>query len=115
MSNEWIHVADLSQIRENRTRLCQVGPKAIALYNVGGRIYATDDLCTHGQASLADGYIEGDEIVCPLHDGRFCIATGKATGAPCTVDVKTYSTRVDEGAILLSRAELGDAAVAAGS
>ena len=56
----------------------------MCLYNLGGTIYATHDTCTHGQASLADGFIDGDEIECPLHQGLFQIATGKAVGAPCT-------------------------------
>ena len=115
MSSEWIQVADLSQIRQDRTRLCEVGQQKVALYNIGGKIYATDDICTHGQASLADGYIEGDEIVCPLHDGRFCIPTGKATGAPCTVDIKTYSVKVVEGAIMLKRTQFPDAVGLAGA
>lgn len=109
MSMQWFKVAELAQIRSGRTRLCRVGEQVLCLYNVGGTIYATDDLCTHGQASLADGFIEGGEIVCPLHDGRFCIRTGKATGAPCTVDVRTWSVKVEDGAILLNGAEFEDA------
>jgi nitrite reductase/ring-hydroxylating ferredoxin subunit len=108
-TNEWIEVAVISEIREGRTRQCRVGQQAVCLYHVDGTIYATDDLCTHGLASLADGYLEGDEIVCPLHDGRFCVRTGKATGAPCTVDVKSYSVMIKEGAILLNCAEFVDA------
>lgn len=109
MSNEWFKVAELSQIRVDRTRLCRIGDQVLCLYNLGGAIYATDDLCTHGQASLADGFIENGEIVCPLHDGRFCIRTGKATGVPCTVDIKTYSVKVKDGAVLLNSTEFADA------
>ena len=108
-ANEWTQVALVADIRAGRTRLCRVGEQAVCLYNVDGTIHATDDLCTHGLASLADGYLEGDEIVCPLHDGRFCVRTGKATGAPCTVDVKSYSVMVKEGAILLNCAEFAEA------
>ncbi|MGE0799695.1 MAG: non-heme iron oxygenase ferredoxin subunit [Lautropia sp.] len=115
MSTEWFKVADLAQIREGRTRLCRVGGHAVCLYNVGGTIHATDDICTHGQASLADGYIEDGEIICPLHDGRFCIADGKATGAPCTVDLKTYSVTVRDGAIMLDRAEFANTPAASAS
>ena len=109
MSNEWMKVALCSEIREGRARLCRVGQHAVCLYNVGGTVYATDDLCTHGRASLADGFLEGDEIVCPLHEGRFCVRTGRATGAPCTVDVKSYSVMVKEGAVLLNCTEFVDA------
>jgi nitrite reductase/ring-hydroxylating ferredoxin subunit len=106
MSNEWTQVAVISDIREGRTKLCRVGELSVCLYNVAGTIYATDDLCTHGHASLADGYLEGDEIVCPLHDGRFCVRTGKATGAPCTIDIKSYSVVMKDGAVLLNCVEL---------
>jgi nitrite reductase/ring-hydroxylating ferredoxin subunit len=109
MSNEWIKVAVISDIREGRTRLCRVGQQAVCLYNVDGTIYATDDLCTHGLASLADGYLEGDEIVCPLHDGRFCVRTGRAAGAPCTVAIKTYSVVIEEDAVLLNCTQFVDA------
>lgn len=109
MSNEWMKVALCSEIREGRARLCRVGQQGVCLYNVGGTVYATDDLCTHGQASLADGFLEGDEIVCPLHEGRFCVRTGRATGAPCTVDVKSYSVMIKEGAVLLNCTEFVDA------
>ncbi|MGE0278835.1 MAG: non-heme iron oxygenase ferredoxin subunit [Nitrospiraceae bacterium] len=114
MSDQWIEVAVCSEIREGRTKLCRVGLLAVCLYKVDGKVYATDDLCTHGQASLADGYLEGDEIVCPLHDGRFCVRTGKATGAPCTVDIKSYSAIIKDGIVLLNSTEFADVPDASG-
>lgn len=102
---EWIQVALLPEVRRGRTKLCRVEGHAVCLSNVDGTIHAIDDLCTHGLASLADGYLEGDEIVCPLHDGRFCVRTGQAVGAPCTVDLRRYTVRVEGDAILLDPAE----------
>jgi len=50
------------------TLQCLIGEHAICLYNVAGKIYATDDACTHGAASLADGFIVNDsEIECSYH------------------------------------------------
>ena len=66
------------------------GLPILAVYNVDGEFFVTDDLCTHGQASLADGFVEGDEIECPLHAGRFCIRTGAPTAEPCEEPIKTY-------------------------
>lgn len=114
MSDQWIEVAVFSEIREGRTKLCRIGAQSVCLYKLDGTVYATDDRCTHGQASLADGYLEGDEIVCPLHDGRFNVRTGRATGAPCTVDVKRYSANVKEGIILLDATEFAGVADAGG-
>jgi len=54
----------------------------VCLYNLRGKIFATHDTLHHGQASLADGFIEGEEIECRLHQGKFHIPSGKATGVP---------------------------------
>jgi p-cumate 2,3-dioxygenase ferredoxin subunit len=68
----------------------------IAIYNLNGEFFATDDTCTHGNASLAEGDIEGGEIYCPFHMGAFDIRTGEATAAPCSDAVKTYELRVED-------------------
>ena len=70
------------------------GP-AIAVYNIEGTFYATDDCCTHGLASLAEGTLEGENIECNLHFGGFHVPTGKAVFSPCTVDLRTYSVEVE--------------------
>ncbi|RUT76976.1 non-heme iron oxygenase ferredoxin subunit [Marinobacter sp. NP-6] len=67
----------------------------LAVYNLEGVIYVTDDKCTHGDASLSeDGMVEGDEVECTWHFGRFDIRTGKACAMPCTVPLKTWVVRV---------------------
>lgn len=101
MSENWIKVAGVSDVPEDGTLLVDLRGEPVCLYNVGGRIYATHDTCTHGQASLADGFVDGEEIECPLHQGRFHIVTGKAAGVPCTEDIRTYPVRIDNGAVLL--------------
>ncbi len=73
----------------------------LALYNVGGNFYATDDRCTHAEASLSDGFLDGDEIECPLHQGRFHVPTGRALCFPVTEDVETFPVRVDGAAVLV--------------
>jgi p-cumate 2,3-dioxygenase ferredoxin subunit len=67
----------------------------IALYHLADGFYATDDLCSHGEASLAEGEIEDGEIVCPFHLGRFEIRSGAPCAAPCAVAIKTYSVIQD--------------------
>ena len=61
-----------------------------AVFNAGGEFYLTDDTCTHAMASLAGGDVYEGTIICPLHGGAFDLKTGKATEAPCEVDLKTY-------------------------
>ena len=70
------------------------GP-TIAVYNIDGTFYATDDCCTHGLASLAEGTLEGENIECNLHFGGFHVPTGKAVFAPCSIDLRTYPVVVE--------------------
>ena len=101
MSENWIKIASVSDVPEGGTLLVNLHAEPVCLYNVGGKILATHDTCTHGHASLADGFIDGGEIECPLHQGRFDIATGKAVGVPCTEDIRTYDVKVENGAVLI--------------
>jgi MocE subfamily Rieske [2Fe-2S] domain protein len=98
---EFHSVAKTADLDEGEAMQVVVGGREIAIYNLGGAFYATDDICTHAYASLADGYIEGEKIECPLHGGCFEIKTGKAVTAPCTEDLKTYPVKVDNGSILV--------------
>lgn len=91
----WIRVAAKSEIAENSVAGVKVGEREIAIYNLGGEIYATSGLCTHAWALMSQGYIEeGQYIDCPLHFARFDIKTGKAMCAPADADLETYKVRV---------------------
>ena len=72
----------------------------LAVYNVGGTIYATADLCTHGEASLSEeGILTGTIVECPWHFGSFDVTCGKPTGMPCTVPLKTFPVKVIEESV----------------
>jgi nitrite reductase/ring-hydroxylating ferredoxin subunit len=66
------------------------GRAPLAVYRLDGEFFATDDVCTHGAASLADGFVEDGQVECPYHAGRFDIRTGQPTGHPCTVALQVY-------------------------
>ena len=61
--------------------------------------YATDGSCTHEQTLLADGLVMDYIIECPKHNGRFDYRTGEGKGAPISVNLKTYPTKVEHGAV----------------
>lgn len=108
MSNIEFHaVAKTADLDDGEALQVMVGRKEIAIYNLEGKFYATDDICTHAYASLADGYVEGDQIECPLHGGCFDIRTGKATTPPVTEDLKTYEVKVDGDDIMVGVASDG--------
>ena len=80
-----------------------IGDSQIAVYNVGGTFYATYNICTHGFASLTDGYLEDDEVECPLHGGRFNVTDGSPALEPAECPLKTFRVRVsgDDVEVLL--------------
>ncbi len=72
-----------------------VAGRDIALYTVGNAVYATDNICTHGQARLCDGFLDGHEIECPLHQGKFDVRDGKPLCEPVTLPLRSYPVRID--------------------
>jgi nitrite reductase/ring-hydroxylating ferredoxin subunit len=74
---------------------------ALAVFNVAGRHYVMDDLCTHGPGSLSEGYIEGDVVECNFHNGQFNIRTGEVVSPPCMIPMKTYPTTVENGKVVI--------------
>ena len=67
----------------------------LAIYNVDGTIYATSDLCTHGEASLSEeGTLTGKIVECPWHFGTFDVTSGKPAGMPCEIPLRIYPVKV---------------------
>lgn len=73
----------------------------LAVFNVDGAFYVTDDHCTHGPGSLSEGFIDGDIVECNFHQGQFNIRTGAVVLPPCIVPVKTYRTFVRDGKVCI--------------
>src|SRR5690606_24442227 len=101
---QFVRVASLAEVPEEEIVQVTVGDRQIALYHLpGGEIRATDDLCTHGQAFLSEGWMTEDgQVECPLHGGCFDIRTGEPTMAPCEIAIRTYDVRIDGEDIYLS-------------
>ena len=78
-----------------------VGGRDIALYTVGAQVFATDNICTHGHARLCDGFLEGHQIECPLHQGRFDVRDGSPTCEPVTGALRSYPVKIEGGRVYL--------------
>lgn len=100
-NHQWIDAAAVADVPPGDVIGINVAGKEIALYAVDGQVYATDNLCTHGQARLSDGFLEGCEIECPLHQGKFDVCTGQALCAPLTQALKTYPIRIENQRVML--------------
>ena len=79
----------------------ETGDLVLAVFNIDGQFYVTDDACTHGPGSLSEGYIEDDIVECNFHNGQFNIRTGEVVSPPCMVPVKTYPTVVEDGSVYI--------------
>ncbi len=86
-----IRLCAAADVPPGAARKCVVaGHPPLAVFNVAGEFFVTEDTCTHGMASLGEGELDGDVIECPWHAGAFNVRTGEPVTAPCTVAIKTF-------------------------
>jgi nitrite reductase/ring-hydroxylating ferredoxin subunit len=79
----------------------EIGDLTLAVFNVDGEFFVTDDQCTHGPGSLSEGYVDGEVVECNFHNGQFNIRTGEVMSPPCMVPVKTYPVTVVDGRVTI--------------
>jgi len=99
---QWIDASAVDEVPEDDVIGVMVDGRDVAMYNAGGEIFATDNICTHGHARLCEGFLEGHEIECPLHQGKFDVRTGQPTCAPVTEAIRSYPVKVEGGRIWLA-------------
>jgi nitrite reductase/ring-hydroxylating ferredoxin subunit len=97
--SNWHSFATLDEIGAGQMQAREIGEVHVAVYNVNGELFATDNVCTHAYALLTDGWLDDDIVECPLHGGRFNVCTGKAVGNPAEADLRTYPVRIVDGKI----------------
>jgi nitrite reductase/ring-hydroxylating ferredoxin subunit len=73
----------------------------LAVFNLAGTFYVTDDACTHGPGSLSEGEIDGEIVECNFHNGAFHIPTGRVEAPPCMVPLRTYPVQLVDGKVCI--------------
>lgn len=71
----------------------------VAVFNADGELFAIDDTCSHQDASLSEGWLEGCQVECPLHAASFDLRTGRPTCLPARRPVRTHQVFVEDGVI----------------
>lgn len=96
MAEGLVKACDLSDLEEDEIFKVELdGDVKLAIYLIQGKVYATDDTCSHGQASLSeDGYVEEFTVTCSWHDGSFDVRTGEVLSLPCNIPLRTYKVDV---------------------
>jgi MocE subfamily Rieske [2Fe-2S] domain protein len=99
----WIEVCGSALLRQEDVLRFDYGGQVYAVYRtIDNRVYATDGICTHGNAQLASGLVIGKQIECPKHNGRFDLRDGSPQRPPVCVGLKTYDVRERDGRIHLN-------------
>jgi naphthalene 1,2-dioxygenase system ferredoxin subunit len=101
-NTEWTEATALDDVPADDVVGVVVAGRDIALYSAEGEIYASDNICTHGHARLCEGFLEGHEIECPLHQGKFDVRTGQPSCAPVTEAIRIYPVKVESGRVFLA-------------
>ena len=88
-------VAANAALKVEKNGLC------LAVFNLEGQFFVTDDLCTHGPGSLSEGYIDGEVIECDFHNGAFNIRSGEVVTPPCMIPLRTYAVHTVDGKVYI--------------
>jgi p-cumate 2,3-dioxygenase ferredoxin subunit len=76
---------------------------AVAIYNVDGAYFVSDDMCTHAESSLSEeGTLDGYLVECAWHYGKFDVRDGAVAAAPCAEALRTYPVTVVDGTICVT-------------
>ena len=101
MEKQWTKIIELVAVPVDDVTAVNAGGREVAVCSVDGTVYATDNICTHGHARLCDGFLDGHEVECPLHQGKFDVRTGKAMCEPLTEDLRCYPVKIEDGHVYI--------------
>jgi 3-phenylpropionate/trans-cinnamate dioxygenase ferredoxin component len=89
-----VKVATRDELPPGAKKLVEIDGRAIAVFNVDGRYYAIDDVCTHDGGPLAEGELVGSEIECPRHGARFDVRSGQPLCMPAIESVAVHAVEL---------------------
>ncbi|MVV51678.1 non-heme iron oxygenase ferredoxin subunit [Pseudomonas sp. PB120] len=93
---QWVAVGTMAELFGRGDCVgVQVSGRKVGLFKVAGEVFAVDDICTHGNALLSDGDLDGYEIECPLHAGAFDLRSGKALCSPLLKNTRCHLVNID--------------------
>jgi len=101
MPDKRLDLCSTSDVAPGSALKVEIEDLVLAVFNIDGEFYVTDDTCTHGPGSLSEGYIEDDVVECNFHNGQFNIRTGEVVSPPCMIPMKTYPTAVENGKVVI--------------
>ena len=108
VADGWIELGNSGLLEKEDVLRFDHDQKTYAIYRAAdGQFYASDGLCTHGNAHLADGLVTGTIIECAKHNGRFDIRDGSPQRLPVCVGLKVYPVRESGGKLQVDLSTAG--------
>ena len=99
MTIQCINAVEVDELPPGKMTCVEVDGQRILVANVGGVFYATEDTCTHEEASLSSGSLNGELVKCPLHGSRFSLRTGEPLEDPAEEPLRCYPVKVEDGTV----------------
>ncbi|MBN1666341.1 MAG: non-heme iron oxygenase ferredoxin subunit [Anaerolineales bacterium] len=96
---DFVLIGQVDELENGGRLFVEVDNLPIVVFRVADEVFAIADTCSHEDAPLGDGHLQGYEIICPRHGARFDVRTGKALALPAVVDIPAYPVRIREGQI----------------
>jgi len=101
----FVKVGRVADVPQGGVEIFDIDDRRIAIYRLEDGFYAIDDICTHDGGPLAQGEVDGDQVICPRHGARFSIKTGAALTFPAVTPVDSYPIRVEGDELLVGLPE----------
>ena len=100
--NHWIDVAAEADLFEGAgIAVAPVGQDTAVFKIEDGSVFAINNLCSHGNAKLCDGFVEGHQVECPFHQALFDLRDGSVSCGPATEPAKSWPVKIEHGRVLL--------------
>lgn len=96
-----VRIGALTDLPDGQGVRVELGSHRVAVFRIGGDVYALGDRCSHAEASLAEGDVFDGEVECPRHGSTFDLRTGKPQALPATRPVPVYEVTVTDGDVYL--------------
>jgi len=93
-------VAQTTELADGKSKWVNAGGEDVALFNCGGKIYATANTCPHQGGPLGDGQLSGTVVTCPWHGWRLDVSTGISLVSP-SISIQCYKTKIEGNDILV--------------
>lgn len=103
-----VRVGDASSVGTGQLKAFEVAGTTVSVANVGGRLYAFDDTCTHLGCSLADGELEGTTVTCPCHGSQFGVTSGSVLRGPAQRPVRSHAVEVRSDGLFITDVDLAE-------